>query len=101
MFADLGFKDAEKLQLKAELTRRICNRIKTLELTQVQAGGQLKISQPDVSKLMKGRYTGFSTDRLITFLNALKIDVDIVIRTRSYRGNQNKGQVRILEKAAA
>src|SRR6266446_3099128 len=83
VFADLGFEDPAELQVKAELTRQIANRIKALGLTQLQAGVRLGIGQPDVSKLMNGRYTGFSADRLMALLNALNVDVDIVVRPRS------------------
>ena len=40
VFADLGFDEVEaaELQVKAELTRQIYNRIKALGLTQKQAG---------------------------------------------------------------
>jgi predicted XRE-type DNA-binding protein len=52
VLADLGFADAEELQVKAGLTHQISNRIKALGLTQVQAGERLGIGQPDVSKPM-------------------------------------------------
>ena len=73
VFTDLGFDEveAEELQVKAELTRQISNRMKALGLTQRQAGTRLGIGQPDVSKLMNSRYTGFSTDRLLALLNTL------------------------------
>jgi predicted XRE-type DNA-binding protein len=99
VFADLGFRDAEELQVKAALTRRIANRIKEFGLTQIQAGARLGIGQPDVSKLMNGRYTAYSTDRLIAMLNALEVDIEIVIRPRSLRASHNRGSVRILEAA--
>ncbi len=100
VFADLDFHDAEELQVKAALTRQIANRIKKLELTQVQAGTRLGISQPDVSKLVHGRYTGYSADRLIAILNALEVDVEIVIRPRALKGSHCRGSVRILEVAS-
>jgi predicted XRE-type DNA-binding protein len=100
VFADLGFEDAEELQVKAALTRQIANRIKALGLTQLQAGARLGISQPDVSKLMNGRYTGYSADRLIASLNALEVDVEIVIRPRSLNGDHCRGSVRIREVAS-
>ena len=100
VFADLGFEDAEELQVKAALTRQIANRIKAFGLTQVQAGTRLGISQPDVPKLMNGRYTGYSVDRLIAILNALEVDVEIVIRPRSLNGRHRRGSVRILEVAS-
>jgi predicted XRE-type DNA-binding protein len=100
VFADLGFPDAEELQVKAALTRQIANRIKEFGLTQVQAGTRLGISQPDVSKLMNGRYTGYSVDRLIAILNPLEVDVEIVIRPRSLTASHCRGTVRILQGAS-
>jgi predicted XRE-type DNA-binding protein len=102
VFADLGFDEveAEELQVKAELTRQIYNRIQALGLTQKQAGTRLGISQPDVSKLMHSRYTGFSTDRLLALLNALDVDVEIVLRPRSTNGSQHRGSVRVVEAVA-
>ena len=102
VFADLGFDEieAEELQVKAELTRQIYNRIKALGLTQRQAGARLGIGQPDVSKLMNSRYTGFSTDRLLALLNALDVDVEIVLRPRSENAAPHRGSVRIIEAVA-
>jgi predicted XRE-type DNA-binding protein len=100
VFADLGFEDAEDLQTKAELTRQIRNRVRSLKLTQVQAGERLGIGQPDVSKLMNGRYTGFSVDRLMNLLNALAVDVDITLRPRRV-GRAVRGVVRVLGSVGA
>ena len=82
VFADLGFDaaEAEELQVKALLTYHISNRLKALGLTQKEAVARLGISQPDVSRLLRCRHTGFSSDRLLGFLVALDLDVDIVVR---------------------
>lgn len=72
VFADLGFPDAEELQVKAALTRQIANRVKELGLSQVQAGTRLRLSQPDVSKLANGRYTGFSAADSLPFSMPLR-----------------------------
>ena len=100
VFADLGFEDAGELQVKAELTRQICNRIKTLNLTQVQAAKLLGLGQPDVSKLMNGRYTGYSADRLFALLNALEVDVEIILRPINSEGSHHRGTVVITKIAA-
>lgn len=96
VFADLGFEDAEELQTKAELTRQLRKRIEMLKLTQVQAGERLGIGQPDVSKLVNGRVTGFSVDRLLALLNALAVDVEIKLRPRR-AGDGVRGVVRVRE----
>jgi predicted XRE-type DNA-binding protein len=80
VFADLGMPDAEAELVKAQLTFQIAKRIKALGLTQTAAAARLGVSQPDVSRLMKRRLTGFSTDRLLALLTALDIEVDIVLR---------------------
>jgi predicted XRE-type DNA-binding protein len=80
IFADLDVPDAAAELVKAQLTFQIAKRIKALDLTQTAAGARLGISQPDVSRLMKRRPTGFSTDRLLALLTALDIEVDIVLR---------------------
>jgi len=99
VFADLGFKKSEAaaLEVKAELTRQIYHRIESLGLTQVQASERLGISQPDVSKLMNAKFTGYSTDRLIALLNALEVDVDIVVRPRQQSRRHEPGVVRVRE----
>lgn len=103
VFTDLGFSSTEagELQVKAELTRRIYHRIKAMRLTQVQAAGRLGLSQPDVSKLMNAKFTGYSTDRLIALLNALEVDVDIVLRPRSATRSHAPGVIRVREVAAS
>lgn len=97
VFADLALRDAAELQVKAGLTLQIHNRIKALGLSQIEAGKLLGISQPDVSKLMRGRYTGFSADRLIALLSVLRVDVDIVIRPHSRNERHGKGRVNLFE----
>jgi len=85
VFADLSLPDAADLPIQAELSRLIYLQIKRLGLTQVQAAERLDIKQPDVSKLMNGRHTGFSAERLFRFLNALDQDVQIIVRPRPPR----------------
>lgn len=99
VFADLGFpeKEASDLKVKAQLTFQIHQRIKELGLTQTSTALRLDLSQPDVSKLMAGRHTGYSMARLLTLLNALEVDIDIVIRPKLRGRHPHRGVVRILE----
>jgi len=101
VFADLGFSKAEAvdLKVKAGLTMKIHRRIKELGLTQAKAAERLGLSQPDVSKLMNGRHGGYSVDRLFTVLNALEVDIDIVMRAKHRGRTTRPSVVRVMEVA--
>jgi predicted XRE-type DNA-binding protein len=62
--------------------RRIKVIIEESGMTQSQAARVLGIDQPRVSKLMNGKLSVFSMDRLIHFLNALDRDVEIVVKPK-------------------
>jgi len=80
VFADLGFADADAHLLKAELVTRIDRIIRERGLKQVEAAKLLGLSQPDVSRLLRGNFREFSMERLLRLLTVLGRDVDIVIR---------------------
>ncbi len=80
VFADLGRPDADAHLLKAELVGRIDALVRRRGITQAEAGRLLGLSQPDVSKLLRGDFREYSLERLFRLLNALGRDVDIVIR---------------------
>jgi predicted XRE-type DNA-binding protein len=82
VFADLGLPEPEEALAKAELARRIGRILKSRRLNQGQAADLLGIDQPKVSALLRGKLSGFSTDRLLRFLNALDRDVEIVIKRK-------------------
>ncbi|MGD0776242.1 MAG: helix-turn-helix transcriptional regulator [Candidatus Solibacter sp.] len=71
VFADLGFPNPEREQLKARLTLQIYRLIRDRGLTQAKAGAILGIRQPHVSGLMRGQSGNFSVERLMDFLTAL------------------------------
>ena len=102
VFADIGFgpRQATELKVKAQLALRIQERVKELGLTQIKAAAQLGVSQPDVSKLMNGRHTRFSVDKLLALLNALEVDIDIVVRPKHPGRTIRPGVVRVMEAVA-
>jgi predicted XRE-type DNA-binding protein len=87
VFADLGFPNPQREQLKARLTLQIYRLIKDRGLTQAKAGEILGIRQPHVSGLMRGMSGNFWVERLMDFLAALGQDVEITVRpTRREHG---------------
>ncbi len=80
VFADLGYSDPDTHLLKAQLVSRIDEILTEKKLTQVQAAQAMGISQPDVSRLLKGQFRDISVERIMRLLTRLGCDVDIVIK---------------------
>lgn len=83
VFADLGLPNAEEEQAKTKLAYQIRQIIKREGWSQTQAAEVLKIDQPKVSALMRLRVHGFSSDRLIRYLNTLGQEVEIVVKPKA------------------
>lgn len=77
VFADLGLPNAQERLVKAMMSRLIDKDIERLGLTQEQAAELLRCSQPDISKIVRGRVSGFSIERLARFLTLLGHNVEI------------------------
>ena len=77
VFADTGVPDAEVSLLKADLIIHIAELIKKKGLKQAQAAKIMGLAQPDVSKLTRGQFAGFSYERIFGFLTALGENVTI------------------------
>jgi predicted XRE-type DNA-binding protein len=92
VFEDLGHPRPAEALAKAKLARKIAALITKNGLTQAAAAEVLKIDQPNVSALVRGRLTGFSLDRLVRFLVLLGSDVEIVVKPRT----RAMGRARVL-----
>jgi predicted XRE-type DNA-binding protein len=69
VFADLGLPDADVLLIKAQLADRIIDLIEARRLTEIESAELLGIDQSQLSALVCGRLSGFSTDQLFQFLH--------------------------------
>jgi predicted XRE-type DNA-binding protein len=90
-FHALGLPDADDLVLRAELMRKISEIVAARGLTQAQAGALMRMDQPRVSALVKGKIAMFSTDRLLQALSDLGQDVELRITP----ARTGKGRLRI------
>jgi predicted XRE-type DNA-binding protein len=79
VFADIGVPDAGEHLAKADLVIGIAALIRSKGLSQTAAAKLIGIAQPDVSRLMRGHFDGFSYDRLFEVLNALGENVRVVV----------------------
>lgn len=92
VFADLGFPNAEEMLAKAELVRQIGKLVEGRHLTQAQIGELLGLPQPKVSQLLRGRLSGFSSDRLMRFLIKLECDIEIRIHPHRHTGRHRRAR---------
>jgi len=80
IFADLGYGDADTHLLKAELVARIQDVVADRKLSQTAVAEIVGVSQPDISRMLKGRYREISVERIIRMLTRLGCEVDIVVK---------------------
>ncbi len=79
VYADLGYANAEEMQLKAQLAMVIHNILQERGLTQQQAARILGMTQPKLSNLLRGQFRGISEAKMLDCLTRLGRDVDIVV----------------------
>ncbi len=82
VFRDLGFskEESEHLLVRADLLIQVQKIIASRRFTQAEAANVLRITQPRVSDLVRGRIDLFSTDALIDMLARLGVGVRLVVK---------------------
>jgi predicted XRE-type DNA-binding protein len=79
IFADLGLEDAGELYTRAQIGIHVFKILKDKKLKQREIAEVLGIAQPDVSHLMNGHFSRFTTDKLFDFLKRLDRKVRIEV----------------------
>ena len=79
VWLQLGFPDAEQHFLKAQLVLRLDKAIAALGLTQRAAARRMGTTQPELSKILAGKFSEVSLERLMRFLTALGCHIEIKI----------------------
>ena len=85
VFADLNFPDPETHPLKARFIARMTTIIRDKNLTQTQAARLLGLSQPDVSRLLKGQFRDLSLERILRLLTRV-CEVEILVKSPGSAG---------------
>jgi predicted XRE-type DNA-binding protein len=85
VYADLGYVDSEDMLLKAQIVGKIAEIIDQRRLTQEQAAKILRLTQPKISRLLRGQFRGVSERRLLRCLTRLGRDVQIVVKPAARR----------------
>ena len=82
VFADLGLKESDQLLARAQIGFHVFKILESMALRQREIAGILGIAQPDVSHLMNGHFSRFTTDKLLDFLRRLDRKVVIEVSSR-------------------
>lgn len=90
IFADLGLPDAEDMLLKSRIVVELHRLIKDRKLTQTAAAKRIGIGQPDLSNVLRGRFRGYSAERLMRMLTAFDQDVEIRVKPRTAKNRRGR-----------
>ena len=95
VYADLGFSDSEDIVIKAQLVTKIAEILRQRRLTQAQAAKALRLTQPKISRLLRGDFRGISERRLLQCLTRLGRDVHIIVKQSSQQRARGRLTLRI------
>jgi predicted XRE-type DNA-binding protein len=79
VYADLGLEDADELYIRSQIGVLVFMILKDRKLKQREIARMLGIAQPDVSHLMNGHFSRFTTEKLLDFLKRLNQKVTIQV----------------------
>lgn len=82
VFRDLGFppEEAQHLKIRSDLLMQLQKLIASRGLNQSETAKILRVTQPRVSDLLRGRIDLFSTDALIDMLSRFGVRVKLVLK---------------------
>ncbi len=79
VYADLGFSDSAKMLVKAQLVVKIAEMLRERGWSQQQAAKVLGMTQPKLSKMLRGQFRGISEMKMMGCLVRLGCTVKIVV----------------------
>ena len=82
VFADLGLPNPELCLAKAKIVQQIRQIIDDRKLTHAKAAVLLKIAEPKVADLIRGRVANYTLDRMFKMLIALDQQVEITVTSK-------------------
>jgi predicted XRE-type DNA-binding protein len=93
VFADLGLEGADELFTRSQLGFHVYKVLTDRNLKQREIGALLGIKQPEVSHLMNGHFSRFTTDKLLDFLR--RLDQKVTIRISAHRPGEPYQDIRV------
>lgn len=75
VFQDLGIADPSVMRIKSRIAMEIQRVLEDRGMTQVEAADLMGIDQPKLSAILRGKFRGFTIDRMVRYLEALDVEV--------------------------
>lgn len=82
VYEELGFPDAPEMLVKAQLVVKIAKILSKRRYSQQEAASLMGITQPRLSKMLRGQFRGISEAKLMECLIRLGCEVKIVVGTK-------------------
>ena len=79
VYAELGFADAGEMLVKAQLVVKIAEILRARGWSQQEAAKVLGMTQPKLSKMLRGQFRGISEVKMMDCLVRLGREVKIVV----------------------
>lgn len=94
IYEQLDFPDAEQMLVKAQLVSKIAEILREREWTQQHAARELGLSQPRLSRMLRGKFRGVSEIKMMDCLVRLGRTVRIVVGPQA-KSSRKRTQDRI------
>ncbi len=99
IFADLGFSNAEEKLAKVKLASLIEDLISERQLADLEVAIILTIDLSQVIDLKNGRLSGFSLEKLLSFLVALGQNIEIMVSPKPK--TVSSGSIQVVRQSCA
>jgi predicted XRE-type DNA-binding protein len=93
VYAELGFPDADEMLVKAQLVMKIAQILRERGWSQQQAAKVLGLTQPKLSKMLRGQFRGVSEMKMTDCLVRLGREVRIVVGPKKKSGSKRIEEV--------
>jgi len=90
VFADLGLANPEERLLKSSILIELGRLNRERGLTQIKAAKLVGISQPDLSRLLRGDFDDYSAERLMKMLTVFEQDIEIIMKPNRKAGKPGR-----------
>jgi predicted XRE-type DNA-binding protein len=92
VFGDLKLSKQQSFEtkIKREVWQNLVNHIECGDYTQAELAQILQIYQSDVSNLLRGKFSRFSTDKLIRYAHTLNLQMRFQISSASVTRKENE-----------